>query len=209
MLSTWRRERLVCPKCGQKIAALPGDRVFACGQCEDGFELTSNGQESFTANQVYEGWWLQQRTSGSAGRERGELVYLPFWRFELSSPQAAALTASLPPRLNPRERRVFIYSPAFRANSLTTTLELITTLSNAQLGYEVNAGADSRGVVYTSYDAEVTLEFAIKLLAPQSEILTLAGSCPHRRGELLSIPFERHGEELFDSLTNLRILASR
>ena len=206
MLSTWQRERLVCPKCGQKIAALPGDRVFACGQCEDGFELNSSGnREQFTANQVYEGWWLQRRTSGSAGRERGELVYLPFWRFELSSSPAAVLPASLPPRLNPRERRVFIYSPAFQTNSLTTTLELITTLSNAQRTYEVNAGADSRGAVYTSYDAEVTLEFAIKLLATQSEILTLAGSLPHRRGEILSIPFERHGEELFDSLTGLRI----
>jgi len=205
MLSTWHRERLVCPKCEQKIAALPGDRVFACNRCEEGFELTDDGREPFTANQVYEGWWLQRRTSGSTRRERGELVYLPFWRFELSSSPVATLPAELPPRLNPREQRVFIYAPAFRPTSLTTTLEMITTLSDAQLGYEVNAGADSGGAVYTSYDAEVTLEFAIRLLAAQSAALTLAGSLPHRRGEILSIPFERHGGELSDSLTGLRI----
>ncbi len=204
MLSTWHSERLVCPKCERKLAALPGDRVFACDRCEEGFELTDGGREPFTANQVYEGWWLQQRTSGSSRRERGELVYLPFWRFELTGSSSAKL-AELPPQINPHERRVFIYTPAFKTDSLTTTLELITTLSNAQLAYEVNAGADTRGAVYTSLDAEITLEFAIGLLAAQSQILTLGGSLPHRRGEILSIPFERHGGELSDSLTGLRI----
>ncbi|HDR06184.1 MAG TPA: hypothetical protein ENN88_00965, partial [Candidatus Coatesbacteria bacterium] len=144
----WRTRRLTCPACGGRIVALPGDRVFACARCEQGFEIAGGGVGPLTANQVYQGWWLRSRPE-AASVEGGGFVSLPFWRFELCAPAepfSLKETAALPPevrrRLREEERfdlsrnRVFAYFPAFRTQNPTTAFEVAATLTDAQPAYE-------------------------------------------------------------------------
>jgi ribosomal protein S27AE len=216
----WRTKKLTCPVCGGEITALPGDRAFACTRCEQGFEISGGRVGRLSANQVYRGWWLRARPGGPAGEGAGNVVLLPFWRFELTSPaQAFTLreTGRVPPKVRKSMRdeerfdlsrhRVFAYYPAFRTEHAQTAFDLAATLTDSQPAYELSAGAYSAGAVHASDAAERGLHFASEHLRDRSPGLALTGLCGRRSPQLVSLPFERRGGELVEGVSGARFPA--
>ncbi|MCK4593765.1 hypothetical protein KAU45_04635, partial [bacterium] len=184
----WQVRRLNCPACGGEIVALPGDRAFACSQCELGFEIIEGQVRQLSANQVYRGWWLRARPGGPSGEGGNRIVLLPFWRFELTAPVDPFTlddTSRIPPKVRKRVRdderfdlsrhRVFAYYPAFRTSHPMTAFDLAAALTDAQPVYELSAGAYSAGAVHSSAGAERRLSFATEHMGDRSPGLALAG----------------------------------
>ncbi len=216
----WQIKRLSCPTCGGEIVALPGDRAFACGQCELGFEIVEGQVRHLSANQVYRGWWLRTRPGGPSGEGRGRFILLPFWRFELTAPADPFTmkdTSRLPPTIRKQVRdderfdlsrhRIFVYYPAFHTTRPMTAFDLAAALTDAQPSYELSAGAYSAGAVHSSVGTERRLHSATEHLADRSPGLALAGLCSHHSPQLVSLPFERRGSELVEGISGATLPA--
>lgn len=201
----WRIEDLHCPGCGERLTGLAGDRVFACPRCEGGLEAREGELRPLTIN----------RAGPSAG---GETVRLPFWRFELRSPEEPLTLESVQhipaelrrqlnqePRFNLDQRRLFVYLPAFRLADGGLIRRLSSALSDAQPEFELAAGGPATGAVYDSREAEGLLTEIIRLGQTDSPGLALASLCRLRPPQLLLVPFTLRDDEMLEPLSGARL----